>query len=76
MDLFASLDSGGSVRFRFDAGLRFVPEGRLVKASCTVAAKLRRLVAEAGVQTDGWGVPGEISLDSLGYFLGANASLR
>ncbi len=76
LDLFASVDSGDAVRFCLDSGLRFVSEGHLLKASCAMAARLHRVVAEAGVRTGGWVEAGEISLSSLEYFLGVRASLR
>ncbi|PKL07422.1 MAG: hypothetical protein CVV51_14180 [Spirochaetae bacterium HGW-Spirochaetae-7] len=76
LDLFASIDAGGAVRFCFDAGLRLVPEGRRFKGSFITAMMLGRVGVEAGVRTGGWVEPVAISPGGLDCFLGLRARLR
>ncbi|MBN2874208.1 MAG: hypothetical protein JXM71_03860, partial [Spirochaetales bacterium] len=66
LDLLAAVKTGGALRVAIESGFRFVPEGRLIKASCGVDAPFRGGNAGFRVGTEGWVAMPE-ALESLEY---------
>ncbi|MBU1079104.1 MAG: hypothetical protein KKB59_01310 [Spirochaetes bacterium] len=73
-DATATAAFGSRARAAFMAGLRFVPEGRLVRASVSASIPLGRLVASCSIRTAGWIEPADDWPRSLEFAVGASAT--
>jgi len=75
-DLSGQASFGAIIRFSIDSGLRFVPEGQLVKGSLSIARTLGVVWVGCSVRTLGWVEPDAAWLDSLVYSMNVSVTLK
>ncbi len=76
IDLSTQAAFGKTLRVQAESGLRFVPEGLLVKGPCSIARSFGALWVGGSVRTSGWIEPADDWLGSLSYSLKMTATLK
>ncbi len=75
-DLSTQAAFGKTIQVQAESGLRFVPEGLLVKGSCSIARSFGAVWLGGAVRTSGWIEPTDDWPDSLSYSLKMTATLK